>query len=252
MRKRSPKAMLLVCAAAGIAACGSEDFEPGFGPAPPPVFSQLQVVPTDFGLATVAPGNMFQLTVHAYDQAGALMDTGAATYSSSSPEIAEVSSSGLVTAAAPGTTEITVSLTLGGITRTASTTVSVQDRDYLGSAGVYDLTALITSFDDAWGSLEGYRYTAVLTLEEQSGPPWFVGTYADLKLLGPNGDAYDVTDGGPVSGSIAYDGRVLIELLGDGNSIDLTLIVDTVASGVIDGTFGCCGHIGGTFRAVRR
>ena len=77
-------------------------------------------------------------------------------------------------------------------------------------------------------------------------------TYADLQLIGPGGDSYDVADTGVVTGSIGFRGEVLIELLGDGNSIGLTLIVATVASGVIDGRFGCCGHISGTFTAERR
>lgn len=254
--------MLLVCAAAGTA-CGSESgFEPErpaepegpLVPEPQPVFSILEVVPTHFALATVAPGNTVQLTVWAYDLAGAATArTGAAAYSSSAPRIAEVSSGGLVTASSPGTSEITVSLTLGGITRTASTTVTVQTRDYAGNAGVYDLSALITSFDDAWGyDLEGYRYTAALTLREGPGSRWLAGTYTDLKLIGPGGDSYDVADTGLVTGSVDLYGRVIIELLGDGNSIDVTLIPDTVAPGVIAGGFGCCGHISGSFTAERR
>jgi hypothetical protein len=135
-------------------------------------------------------------------------------------------------------------------------TVWVHGPGYLGIGGVYDLTAPITSFDPAWGQdLEGYRYTAVLTLEEEySGPPWFGGTYADLRLVGPNGDSYAVAGTGSVTGSIDPGGRVVIELLGDGNHIGLTLIVATVVDlgWTIEGSFGCCGHIGGTFTAPRR
>ena len=111
------------------------------------------------------------------------------------------------------------------------------------------LDAVITD-SDGWG-YDGYRYTAVLTLQEQPGPLWLAGTYADLQFISPGGDAEDVADTGLVTGSIDSSGRVVIELLGDGNSIRLSLTVGAVASGFIDGTFGCCGT-SGTFTAVRR
>jgi hypothetical protein len=255
MTHRSHALMLLVCAAIG-AACGSErglEPEPPFEPEPSPVFTTLEVTPTAADLFDVAPGNTVQLTIGAWDQTGARMPgTGAATYSSSAPAIAGVSSRGVVTAAAPGGAEITAALTLGGITRTASMTVTVQARDYSDIAGVYDLTAVISSFDPVWGDLEGYRYTAVLTLQEESGPPWFGGTYADLRLIGPAGESHDVADAGVLASSIDPGGRVVLVLDDGGFGIGLTLIVGTVASGSVNGTFGCCGHISGTFTAERR
>jgi hypothetical protein len=248
MTPRSLTPVLLVCAALGVA-CDN-----GFEPTPP-VLSSLVLTP-DFA-EFVGPGNTVQLTFEALDQRGAPMPgADAITYSSSAPAVAEVSSSGVVTAATPGSAEITAALTLGGATRTASMTVRVHAPDYLGIGGVYDLAALITSFDPAWGEhLEGYRYTAVLTLvEAYGGRPWFRGTYADLRLIGPGGDSYPVTDTGVVTGSIDPDGRVVMELVGDGDHIGLTLIVATVDpwGSVIDGSFGCCGHIGGTFTVQRR
>ena len=116
--------------------------------------------------------------------------------------------------------------------------------------GVYDLTASITSFDPAWGEdLTGYRYIAVLTLHEELGPPWTRGTYADFHLVGPGGDSTDVAPGF-VTGSLGL-GTVVLEVRNDHWS-GLTLVVGTAASGFIDGSFGCCGHIGGTFTAERR
>jgi len=247
MAKRSLGLILPVFVALG-GACGGDG---GFAPR---LFIALEVSPAHAVLSTVAPGNTFQLTTRAYDQAGAPMSgAGAVTYTSSAPAIAGVSRSGVVTAAAPGTAKITTALTLGGITRTASTTVLVHAGDLWELTGVYDLSALITSFDPGRGEdLTGYRYTAVLTLRQEWDFPWFGGAYADFQLVGSGGESYAVADAGVVTGSIDPRGRVLIELLGDGNHIGLTLIVDTLASGTIDGTFGCCGHIGGTFTAARR
>jgi hypothetical protein len=249
MPQRFPTPLLLVCAAFGVACGGANgSFEPAQS-----VFTTLDVTPADYALASVAPGNTLQLTVRAYNQARQSMDgTEVAAYSSSAPEIAGVSSSGFVSAGTPGTAEITAALTLGGVTRTASMRVTVQARDNSDIAGVYDLTAPIAAFDPVWGDLKGYRYTAVLTLQKESGPPWFGGTYADLRLIGPAGDSSAVADSGPLNGSIDPRGRVVLVLDDGGFGIGLTLILGTAASGAIDGTFGCCGHIGGAFTAERR
>jgi hypothetical protein len=128
MAKRSLRLILPVFAVLGVA-CGSER-DGGFEPEPPGpeprVFTRLEVTPTAFALFTVAPGNTFELTVLAYDRTGATLPlTSAPAYSSSAPAIAGVTSSGVVTAAAPGTAKITAALTLGGETRTASMTMKV-------------------------------------------------------------------------------------------------------------------------------
>jgi hypothetical protein len=249
MAERSLGLLLPVFAALGLACESDGGFEPE-----PRVLNTLVVTPTDTTLFTGAPQNTLQLYVVALDQTTAPMPgAGAATYSSSAPAIAEVSSSGLVTAVAPGTAEITTTLTLGGVTRTAPTTVTVYAIDYSGIYGVYDLTALITIFDPAWGDLTGYRYTAVLTLGEMWDPPWLIeGRYADLRSIGPGGDTSVVADTGSVTSSLDRRGRLVIELVGNKPRIGLTLSVATLASGLIDGTLGCCGHISGTFTATRR
>jgi Bacterial Ig-like domain (group 2) len=262
--RRSLKLLLAVFAAAAI---GCADNGPGgsFEPEPPtnepqpppsqpqlpPDLTRLEVRPANFALATSAPGNTLQLTAWAFYRNGAICDcTGTAAYSSSAPAIAAVSSGGLITAAAPGTAEIMATLTQDGITRSASMTVTVYDRDLQGD---YNLNALITSFDPAWGEdLEGYRYLAAVTLEEQSGPAWVTGWYADLRLVSPGGDSYPITDFGLVTGDIGPNGEALIELLGEGDSIDLTLIVGAATPTSTSGTWGCCGHISGTFTIERR
>jgi hypothetical protein len=113
--------------------------------AEPRVLARLEVQPKVAALATVAPGDTVELKILAFDQGGATMSAGssAATWSSSAPGVAGVNTDGVVTAAAPGTAEITATLTLGGVTRTASVTVTVYLGDYSDLAGVYDLTAVI-------------------------------------------------------------------------------------------------------------
>jgi hypothetical protein len=259
MTKRSLTPILLVCAAVGVA-CGSDGgFEPKRPPEPerPPVFTTVEVRPAVAHLSTVAPGSSIQLSIVMWDQRGARMPgAGPATYSSSAPAVAGVSSSGVVTAAAPGIAVITAALTLGGITRTASMIATVSGHDEAPGehpeiAGVYDLTAPITSFDPAWGDLTGYRYTAVLTLQQYNRDT-FEGTYADLQVIGPGGESSDGKYTGFVGGSLDLDGRVVIELVGGNHTWTTWSGQGKLASGFIDGTFGCCGHIGGTFTAERR
>ena len=253
MAKGSLRLILPVFAALGVACGGDGGIEPGSHPGPR-VLTRLEVTPTEFLLNTVAPGNTLQLTIRAYDQAGApLLSGGAVTYTSSAPAIAAVTSSGVVTATAPGTAEITTALTLGGTTKTASTTVTVYTLDYSDNTGVYDLTAVITTFDPAWGEdLAGYRYTAVLTLHDEWDAPWFAGTYSDLRLIGPSGDSTAVADSGIVTASFDRRGRLVVELVDDRNHLGLSLIVATLTPGFMDGDFGCCGHISGRFSATRR
>ena len=254
MSKRSLRLILPVFAALGLA-CGADGgLDPG-----PRVLTGLKVAPTDAALSGAAPGNTLQLTLQAYDQTGATIGTDAVTYSSSAPAIAGVSSSGLVTAAAPGTAKIWAALTVRGVTQTASMTVTVYNGhigDYPGMiAGVYDLIARVTTFDPGWGEdLTGYRYTAVLTLREEGPLPGVRGTFADLRLIGPSGDTTHIATSGVATASIEPRGRLVIELFSDGshgNRFTLTLLVETVASGFIDGAFGH-DHIFGTFTATRR
>ena len=116
-------------------------------------------------------------------------------------------------------------------------------------AGVFELTAQITSFDPIWGDLQGYRFEAALTLQEQSDPTLIGGSYADLRLIGPSGEGTYGTAAGIVTGAINNRGQLLIELEGNGGRIGLTLIVATLDRSSIAGTFGCCGHISGNFSA---
>ena len=256
MTTRSPWAVLVVCLAVGVA-CGSDGGVEATAPEsePPPLFTTLAVLPTAADLFAVAPGNTVQLTIGAYDQTGAPMpNAAAASYSTSAPAIAGVSTGGVVTAVAPGTAVITATLTLGGITRTASMRATIHPefaRVDDPTPGVYDVTALITNFDPGWGEdLTGARYTAVVTLRKPT-PALLGGTYADLWYVGRRGDSVAVNDTGSVT-AFRDHGRLFIELLGNRDRIGLGLLVDSVTPASIDGRFGCCGHISGTFTAQRR
>jgi plastocyanin len=91
------------------------------------VLTTVEVTPATATLFTVAPGNVVTLAVVAKDQDGQTMSgLGSASFSSDNGAIADVSSDGTVTAAAAGTAVITASLTAGGVTKTGTTTVTVQ------------------------------------------------------------------------------------------------------------------------------
>ena len=96
---------------------------------PERVLTTLEVSATSTALF---PENTSQLTISAWDQFGAPMLepfdgewTRRATYVSSAPEIVKVSSGGLMRAVATGTAKITTTLTLDGVTRTASVMATV-------------------------------------------------------------------------------------------------------------------------------
>ena len=122
MTKLSLRLIQPLCLALAVA-CRGESV------GPERVLTTLEVSP---GRTTLFPGNTTQLTVSAGDQSGVPMLesfsgewAGKATYVSSAPLIATVSGSGLVMGVAPGSAKITAMLTLAGVTRTASVTVTV-------------------------------------------------------------------------------------------------------------------------------
>jgi plastocyanin len=88
-----------------------------------PVFTSLSVTPAT---PSIAVGATVQLTATPLDQNGSAM-TGlpAPSFSSGSPGVATVSSTGLVTGVAAGSATITASVTAGSITKTATSLVTV-------------------------------------------------------------------------------------------------------------------------------
>jgi len=115
-------ATLPLLAAIGVG-CGG-DSGPGPGSSQ---LGTLELTPASTTLFTVAPENSVALAAVAKDQDGQTM-TGAGTpsFSSDNEAIAEVSDDGTVTAVAVGTARITASLTVGDVTRTDVSTVTVQ------------------------------------------------------------------------------------------------------------------------------
>ena len=120
MRMRSVLPVILILAATGCGGGGG-----GAGPEDP-VLTTLAVAPGTAALFTVPPANTVSLSVVAKDQNGATMGSGSATFSSSDEAVATVSGSGEVTAAGAGTAQITTSLTVGTVSKTAVTAITVQ------------------------------------------------------------------------------------------------------------------------------
>jgi plastocyanin len=121
MRMRlSGIAAILMLAATGTG-CGDG------GPGPDElVLTTLEATPGTAALFTVAPENTVSLSVVAKDQNGAVMSSESASFTSSDQAVATVSNSGVVTAVSAGTAQITTSLTVGGVSKTALSTVTVQ------------------------------------------------------------------------------------------------------------------------------
>ncbi len=242
-----------------VPACG-DDAAPGrVGPTPPPppppAPATLEIQPNRADLSTIAPGNTLQLIAIARDDTGSIMGiTDTVRFSSSAPAIARVSSTGVLTAGTPGTAVITATLSVAGITRTASMTASVfgpGEVEFAEMAGVYDLTALITGSDPVWGIEDGTRQVAVLTIQHSGDTPGFTGAFTDFRAIEPDGDSYPGNPGF-LTGSIYRDGRVVIELFFEGSQSSYWYGEGLLASGRIAGRFGAGGHISGSFTAERR
>lgn len=107
---------------------------PGGGDGSPPVFTAVTVAPSPAG---VAVGASLQLTATPRDQFGNPMaGVAAATWQSSNPALATVSSSGAVTGVAAGSVTITATMTHAGTTRSGAATVSVGTTTNPGTATV--------------------------------------------------------------------------------------------------------------------
>jgi plastocyanin len=88
------------------------------------VFTKLEVSPATGSLYTVAPGNTVTLSVVAKDQDGNVMTGGAPTFSSDNAASTSVNDAGTISAVAAGTSTITASLTMGGVTRTGTAAIT--------------------------------------------------------------------------------------------------------------------------------
>lgn len=118
----STLATLLLVAEAGTG-CGGGESGSGTGTSDG-VFTTLEVTPATGSLYTVAPGNTVTLSVVAKDQDGKAMSGAAPTFSSDNPGSATVGGDGKITAMAEGTSRITASLSMGGVTKTGIATIT--------------------------------------------------------------------------------------------------------------------------------
>jgi hypothetical protein len=111
------------------------------------------------------------------------------------------------------------------------------------------LTAEITGFDPAWGDLTGSRYTAVLTF-----PPNAVGgRWESFHIVDAAGVISDWTGSGDIVSYVDFAGRLVNELVADNFHLVLVAPVQNSANPqLVTGTWGCCGHISGSFTAKRR
>lgn len=109
---------MVVVASVWLAAC--PDNKPTEPAKPAPVLSSISVT---LSAGTVVAGQTVTASAAGLDQFGASIATGAVTWSSSTPSIATVSASGLVTGVAAGSVQITGSA--GGKSGSATLTVTV-------------------------------------------------------------------------------------------------------------------------------
>lgn len=113
-------------------ACSCDSTRGPAGPADPGgaggIATTIEVDPASAELLLSAPGNVVVLSVSSRDAAGRPIEgTGPAAFSSGDPAIAIVDAAGRVTAAGMGATDITATLTVGGITLSGTARVVVVD-----------------------------------------------------------------------------------------------------------------------------
>lgn len=245
MRQTFRLAFPLLLLAVVLAACND-----GVDPVIPSTTTQttlgsIAVSPTRSELSVVAPGNTVALTTTAVSNQGMQMSTASAvvTYASSAPATASVSTSGVVTGLAGGSAVITVEMTLGSVTRSATMTVAVFGAgSWPAIGGVYDLVGTITQSDPAWGIPNGTQQVTVLTIQHSGDTSPFTGTFS----------GFGGQPAGTISGTVQRDGRIVVELFNAGQQSSYFYGSGAVTSQEMSGTYGAGGHISGTFVATRR
>ena len=120
-------ACLVTSALLGCGGGGGDDGGTTNPPPPPPPSNQtLGSIGTSVTSLNLGAGDTQTIAVSAFDTQGAIIvNPGTPTFSSASATIAEVDGGGTVLGIAQGSTTINVSLSLGGVTRTASVATSV-------------------------------------------------------------------------------------------------------------------------------
>lgn len=119
----------LVMTSALLACGGGGDDDGGTNPPPPPPPPNNQTlgsISTSVTSLNLVAGNTQTITVSAFDTQGAIIASAPApTFSVLSTVVAEVDGSGTVLGVRAGATTVNVSLTMGGVTRTAAVATTV-------------------------------------------------------------------------------------------------------------------------------
>lgn len=115
---------LLACGGGGGDDGGTTNPPPPPPPPPPP--QTLGSISTNVTSMNLLAGNTQTITVSAFDTQGAIItNPGTPSFTSSQVTVADVDAAGVVTGISAGNTVVTVSLSRGGITRTATVAVAV-------------------------------------------------------------------------------------------------------------------------------
>jgi len=109
-------------ASVGMAACGGGGGGGTTNPPPTSTFTSVSLAP---GSATLIVTTTQQINATALDQNGTAMSGATFNFQSSAPNIASVTSGGLVTGVALGSASITATGTIGGVSKTAQASITV-------------------------------------------------------------------------------------------------------------------------------
>ena len=148
MARHSYKWLLLACVLIGNACGVDTSVDPVLAPPPPPSPAPEPEVITAFRLypdsVPLEEGAQLQLLLEIRNQRGVRPDVfPAITYSSSKPDVVDVSYSGYVRAISPGTAVVSAQTTVAGVTFSSRVTLFVRQ------AVVFD-SLVLKAEDDGW------------------------------------------------------------------------------------------------------
>jgi plastocyanin len=179
MRSLLVPVAILLMAAETSAACGGGD-----APLPVPtdaVLTTFEVTPAAGTLFTVAPGNTLTLSAVAKDQDGKVMSGAAPTFSSDNAASASVGGDGTITAVAEGTSRITASLSMGGVTKTGTTTITTVVAAASGTVTAPSITFQPQDLNVRAGATVTWTFQSVphTVTFSHSGSPVGIGEFRD-------------------------------------------------------------------------
>lgn len=165
-----------------LAACGGDSAVSPPPPTLPPPVASVAVEPST---ATLVPLQVTQLAATARDGAGNVLSNRTVTWATSTPPVATVGATGVVTATAPG--QATITATSEGKGGTA--TITVQDGGFVGPSGASVVAAngTVTLEVPPGALLTGTALTVSLAANPAPHPNLIPGT---AYLLGPEGIAF--------------------------------------------------------------